>query len=75
MKTIIIAVFLLLASVQTSKFESGFKKGYVAGYCYEVQNCIKPILPLTPLPTLLESADSYQDGYNRGFTNGKAKKR
>jgi hypothetical protein len=55
----------------TTKFNDGFKKGYVQGYCFEVQNCIKPIIPIPPLPKLLESSNSFQDGYNRGFINGR----
>jgi len=74
MKTLLILSILLLTMIFTTKFEEGFEDGYVAGYCFEVQNCIKPVVPVTPIPVLPESSDNYQDGYNRGFTNGKSAK-
>lgn len=49
----------------------GWEKGYVAGYCHEVQNCIKPIVPICPIPKI-ECNRGFKCGYNRGFLNGLA---
>ena len=49
-------------------FCAGYKKGYIAGYCYKVYGCLKPLTPLCPLPDLGETG--YKDGYNRGFIDG-----
>lgn len=64
---------LLISAVSKEDYCDGWKKGYEAGYCYEVQNCIKPIVPVCPIPKLNEK--SFQDGYNRGFTVGKSNKK
>lgn len=69
---IILATSLILV---TSQYDKGYDKGYKAGYCYNTPNCIEPISPIVPIPRMNESSDSYQDGYNRGFTDGKKKKK
>lgn len=77
MKKLILLMILLISMsfVQTqTKFEQGFNKGYPAGYCYQLPNCISPNTPNPPAPNVNESDDSYQDGYNRGFTKGKEDK-
>jgi len=54
-----------------SNFSNGFSEGYKKGYCQDKGiNCIEPIAPIAPLPTVNENMNSYQDGYNRGFTVG-----
>lgn len=67
-----IIIFLFTITVYNSDFCDGWEKGYVRGYCYQDPNCIEPIVPLCPLPNLLE--DTYQDGYDRGFLKGKEDK-
>lgn len=52
----------------TSAFCSGFKEGYVDGYCYRVYGCVEPVPPVCPVPDIGEN--SWKDGYNRGFTRG-----
>ena len=68
-------LFLLLILTSTifgqSKFSNGYSDGYKNGYC---QNrgigCMSPLPPIAPIPNIEENLNSYQDGYNRGFTNG-----
>ncbi len=57
-----------------SNFQNGYLDGYKIGYCYEqLIGCIPPNIGLTPSPSLNESPNSYFDGYNRGFSDGKLK--
>lgn len=55
-----------------SQFSNGFEIGFKEGYCYNTYkpNCLVPLIPLSPQPTLNESSGSYQDGFNRGFQTG-----
>ncbi len=55
-----------------SQFTRGFEVGFKEGYCYNQYkpDCLTPLTPLAPLPNLNESAQSYQDGFNRGFQTG-----
>jgi hypothetical protein len=48
----------------------GWESGYEQGWCYEVPGCIIPVVPVCPVPKV--NQDTYTDGYNRGFTKGKA---
>ena len=87
MKNFVFTLFLLVlfgfsSSAQTTIFDTGFNAGFKSGYCYSPTNsvhsfpiCVPPIPPIPPLPQINESADSYQDGYNRGFLYGVAKRR
>lgn len=78
MKKLLLLMILLISIsfIQTqTKFEQGFDKGYSAGYCYQEENCLSPSPPSAPTPNVNESNDSYQDGYNRGFTKGKEDKK
>ncbi|MCT4629601.1 hypothetical protein [Winogradskyella sp.] len=72
-------VIILLLSIttiaQTSKFDIGYQKGYEEGYCYQDYGCIPPIPPISPLPTINESSNSYKDGYQRGFIDGRSVKK
>jgi hypothetical protein len=77
MKRIIHALTLLIVftlftsnSFAQSKFDQGFNDGYKQGFCHEKVNCIPPIPPIAPIPTVSEDLDSHQDGYNRGFKMG-----
>ncbi len=55
-----------------TNFAKGFKDGFKKGYCYGNQgvDCFYPTPPMAPLPGMNENENSYQDGYNRGFTVG-----
>ncbi len=69
-----VLLFSFLAAFAQSSYDTGFKAGYKEGYCYLDFGCIPPIPPITPIPYIGESNDSYQDGYNRGFKLGLEKK-
>lgn len=59
-----------ILSTSTEKtYCDGWEKGYIQGYCYEVIGCVKPIVPICPIPKVGQT--SYDDGYNRGFLKGK----
>jgi len=69
-----ICMFLMVIMFHTtSDYCDGWKEGYKQGYCYEVQNCITPIIPICPIAKVNQS--SYEDGYNRGFLAGKNNKK
>lgn len=75
-KTITFLIMTILTGLvfgQTS-YDNGFQSGYKAGYCYNDFGCIAPTPPITPIPHIGESYDSYQDGYNRGFKKGQENK-
>lgn len=65
-------LFTCFGFVLASEFCVGYKHGYIAGYCASQDTpqsqCIRPIVPICPIPDLMES--SYQDGYARGFQEG-----
>lgn len=69
MKSIILILTIFLFTTNTDNFCKGWEKGYIDGYCYRVEGCIKPILPLCPLPEIDET--TYKDGYQRGFLEGR----
>jgi hypothetical protein len=54
-------------------YSDGWEAGYVQGWCYEVSNCISPLVPMCPIPKI--GQDTYSDGYNRGFLKGKSNRR
>jgi hypothetical protein len=74
--TAIMAIFLSIPSTAYNVYLAfgektycdGFKKGYVAGYCFEDPFCIKPIVPICPIPVV--NFNTYKDGYQRGFKAG-----
>jgi tetratricopeptide (TPR) repeat protein len=65
---------LLLSAYSFSYSQTNFTKGFLAGYkngsCFDQSPCIPPDMPVPPVPGTYEAADSYQDGYKRGFQMG-----
>ena len=56
--------------VLSDEYCSGWDSGYKQGWCYgRGVGCIEPIVPICPIPRINES--TFQDGYNRGFIQGK----
>lgn len=66
----ILLSFFVNAGVQSSSYCSGFNAGYVDGFCYQDPNCLAPIPPICPLPTINEE-NTYEGGYQRGFVEGR----
>lgn len=74
MKTIILILVMFMTSTTIpSDYCDGWEEGYKEGYCYQVDNCLEPLVPLCPLPLINES--TYKHGYNRGFIKGKKDKK
>ena len=72
MKKLILILFMAIAiSVYASKFDDGFEKGYERGYCNNEVGCVAPVAPVAPVPTVNQSMDSWQDGYDVGYAKGK----
>ncbi len=76
--SIIILVFTFAFSYSQSNFAKGYQKGFTEGYCYQNKQkgntgCIEPIVPISPLSDISrgENETNYQDGYHRGFEDGK----
>jgi len=69
MKLLIILMLTMVS--MTTDFERGYEDGWEEGYCYQIENCIAPYAPYAPLPNMQEDDDSYSDGYNRGFVDGR----
>jgi|TARA_R110000772_G_C13213858_1_gene431192 hypothetical protein len=62
---------LKVESVYTeATYCDGWKAGYEQGWCYEIPNCIKPIVPICPIAKV--NQNRYVDGYNRGFIKGRS---
>jgi len=74
-KSLALSIIFLLAVLfiaptpsSADSFCAGWHDGFIAGYCYQNDFCLEPLVPLCPLPNINE--DSYQDGYGRGFLAG-----
>lgn len=71
-------LIITLQAFSQTRFVLGFNDGFKNGYCYTSNKtgyfCTPPLPPLAPLPQINESKDSYQDGYNRGFIYGQARR-
>jgi hypothetical protein len=66
----IIAITLFISTIDFKEtYQDGWKKGYKSGYCYEIVNCVSPVVPVCPVPKI--GFETYQDGHNRGFSTGK----
>jgi len=69
---IVFIFFGLNKTFSQNEFSVGYKNGFKAGYCYNKGvGCIAPIPPIPPIPNLNESLYNFQDGYNRGFIDGR----
>jgi len=68
----LLLVFALFLSIQliATNFDDGFEAGFKRGYCQQDFGCLPPITPIPPMPTILESDDSWQDGYDEGYKAG-----
>ena len=68
---IVLLTFILFTNLifAQSNFDRGFEVGYKKGFCQDQGiSCIEPVTPVSPVPGVNESYNSYTDGYNRGFT-------
>ncbi|MDP4290750.1 MAG: hypothetical protein Q8908_06685 [Bacteroidota bacterium] len=73
MKKYLFTLFFLLSisfAFSQTNYSAGYKKGFEAGYCYNVYGCIPPYPPVTPYLRVGESSSSFLDGYNRGMVDG-----
>lgn len=66
----VLASILTLTSFasQDLDYDAIWKKGYINGYCYEIEYCVEPIPPVPPVPRLQDT--TYENIYNRGFVTG-----
>ena len=72
--TTILFHLIIFCSFGQSQYSIGFKDGFENGYCYgKGAGCIKPVSPVAPVPHIGESSESYTQGYNRGFIEGRRK--
>lgn len=69
---LMITTLMFVSFTKVNTYCDGWEKGYVRGYCYKVQNCIEPIVPTCPIPEI--GFETYQDGLDRGFVEGKNKR-
>lgn len=71
-KNLLFLLLILSTSIfGQSNFSNGYSDGYKNGYCQNQGiGCMSPLPPIAPIPNIGENLNSYQDGYNRGFTTG-----
>jgi hypothetical protein len=83
MKKNILFIFLFVSfslKAQYTNFDKGYLEGYKKGYCYSSNAnsswyCNPPVfIPSAPFPKYPEKSESYNDGYNRGFDDGRGKR-
>jgi hypothetical protein len=72
MKAFLIAFLIFPVTLFSQDYYSAYQEGYKKGYCFEDFGCTPPNPPNSPTPR--SGFDSYEDGYNRGFSDGKAAK-
>tara|TARA_R110000803_G_scaffold35405_8_gene76621 strand:- start:10606 stop:10875 length:270 start_codon:yes stop_codon:yes gene_type:complete len=68
----LLAILLSLfvnAGEQSGSYQAGWDAGYSDGFCYQEPNCVPPLSPLCPVPTVNEE-NTYEGGYARGFSEG-----
>lgn len=71
-KRIIVFAFVLIniSVLAQADYCRGFESGYKSGYCYGADTSCKAIVPACPPALPKENANSWDDGYNRGFELG-----
>ena len=73
-KKILAIVILTLSFVKSNaqtKFDNGYKDGFGKAYCYNQSiGCIPKAPTFAPIPRISESSSSYQNGYDRGYSEG-----
>jgi len=72
MRWILIICIIIFLFSSPSTFCDGFTAGYTQGYCYEDNGCVAPVTPVCPAPKA--GKYEYKDGYNVGFSQGRADK-
>lgn len=67
MKTLLLISIMLFSH---SDFCTGWKSGYIDGYCFEqgIDNCIAPPSPPCGIPQV--GLNNYKGGYQQGFIRG-----
>lgn len=65
---LLIITVILCLSFQSSDIKQGWNDGYINGYCHKQEFCIKPIVPIMPIPRIQDT--TYTKMYNRGFVAG-----
>lgn len=69
--TLLLLFFITNLAYSQSNYSNGFQSGYKNGYCHNKGvGCVSPNPPIAPLPSVNESLNSFQDGYNQGFSVG-----
>lgn len=69
--SLLIVIVFTFNIYSQSNYNRGFDAGYKKGYCQDQGvGCIPPVPPISPIPRVNESSESYNDGYNRGFKMG-----
>lgn len=69
MKKLLITLGILISlSFSQLDFDTIWGEGYKDGYCYDVEFCIEPLVPIPPLPRLKDTTVTVI--YNRGFLTG-----
>ena len=71
-KLLFVPLFLIFNYSFAQGYSQGYETGFKEGFCFEDVGCVSPVPPVAPVPTA--GYDSYQDGYNKGFGDGKAAK-
>lgn len=69
-KILVVIIGMILYSFipREKNYCDGWEKGYVEGWCYKDQNCIKPITPICPIPDA--NFNTYDYGKKDGFIKG-----
>lgn len=72
--TLVIALHFSTENNVNDTYCDGWEDGFEDGYCYEQgMSCVAPATPVCPIPKV--GQEKYQDGYNRAFKKGEAKRK